>query len=692
MGRRKRRQSGICLSEVKSKKHSNYLKKGVFLLFLMRSAVIWILGAAWWNCFFDVFPANIDKVWLYGYVFPFAAFMVLLAVLSWKVKLAGIMAYPFILGLLYWKRPSLVAALLNYLANAYLRVHEEGSEPLLLYNEPALQGWVLGFLIALATVPLLFLWAQILVGNRGKALAAALALIPVIISAAEGYFPSVSACWILIFCMGIYFAGCGSSSGKSAVCSAAASILCLLVLFLLSSAIAKPIESVKTAEGGEYTKVRTALKQNVVQRLREITGSSGEAQGEGSKDNGLNETENHQGSGGSEQEITAENETQPETVPYGVDNGTPEGFLTEGAENLKRIAGFSPGDVEGMIKVSSVRPEGTMYYPIEYGGAYTGYTWEMHPDNVEVYPEYTQYPEDLSRLTALCNKAEIHLLEDASGFIQQEFEENTVYDYRPGVTPDNQDFAEYFLFDNKKGFCVHFATTATLMYRIFGFQARYVQGYAVPASAFAEQEDGTYQAEVTGEMGHAWCETYDGTWTVREHTLPYLGDGPQALAPAANSEPAGNEEKSGSDTGTGKVLLPVVLTVGIIGISICIFLIQGAARRKKRRVEGRSYRHGKGILALYKNLYEIAVFLGMEAKEDVDTEAFHTLKKVLPEISAEEWEWIQTLVWRSMFDRTVPSKEEHAKLDKLVGKLAGEVGRTLPLWRKIEYHYIKCLG
>ncbi len=74
------------------------------------------------------------------------------------------------------------------------------------------------------------------------------------------------------------------------------------------------------------------------------------------------------------------------------------------------------------------------------------------------------------------------------------------------------------------------------MYRLCGFPSRYVQGYAVPAAAFHRQEDGSYLAEVTGEMGHAWCEVYSGSqWILKEHTLPYRGVRPEPGRPAAAS-------------------------------------------------------------------------------------------------------------------------------------------------------------
>ena len=64
-----------------------------------------------------------------------------------------------------------------------------------------------------------------------------------------------------------------------------------------------------------------------------------------------------------------------------------------------------------------------------------------------------------------------------------------------------------------------------------------MHGYAIPASAFHRQEDGSYLAEVTGDMGHAWCEVYsDSQWILKEHTLPYYGTRPTPGTPAAASE------------------------------------------------------------------------------------------------------------------------------------------------------------
>lgn len=87
---------------------------------------------------------------------------------------------------------------------------------------------------------------------------------------------------------------------------------------------------------------------------------------------------------------------------------------------------------------------------------------------------------------------------------------DTSYSLDLEEVPEGEEFAEYFLFQQKKGFCVHYATTGTLMFRMMGIPARYVSGYVVRPSDFERNEDGTYTAVVTDKSAHAWTEIFDG--------------------------------------------------------------------------------------------------------------------------------------------------------------------------------------
>lgn len=55
--------------------------------------------------------------------------------------------------------------------------------------------------------------------------------------------------------------------------------------------------------------------------------------------------------------------------------------------------------------------------------------------------------------------------------------ENTSYSLKLNSVPAGQDYAEYFLFGQKKGYCEHYATAATILLRDLGVPARYVSGY-----------------------------------------------------------------------------------------------------------------------------------------------------------------------------------------------------------------------
>ena len=63
------------------------------------------------------------------------------------------------------------------------------------------------------------------------------------------------------------------------------------------------------------------------------------------------------------------------------------------------------------------------------------------------------------------------------------------------------DFVTTFLLLGKEGYCTYFASAMTVMCRMVGLPARYVEG-------FVATPDATGQAIVTGLEGHAWTEVY----------------------------------------------------------------------------------------------------------------------------------------------------------------------------------------
>ena len=67
--------------------------------------------------------------------------------------------------------------------------------------------------------------------------------------------------------------------------------------------------------------------------------------------------------------------------------------------------------------------------------------------------------------------------------------------------PEDVDFVTRFLLDTKEGYCTYFASAMTVLCRMVGLPARYVEGYVA-------EPDENGEAVVTGLSAHAWTEVY----------------------------------------------------------------------------------------------------------------------------------------------------------------------------------------
>ena len=164
-------------------------------------------------------------------------------------------------------------------------------------------------------------------------------------------------------------------------------------------------------------------------------------------------------------------------------------------------------------------------------------------DNALTVPE-----ENIRAIEKFCSVYDIKPGdEDAVEKVTAALESDYEYTLRPGKIPYGEDYVNYFLLANQKGYCQHFATAATLIFRYLGIPARYAEGYAVNREDFYTagtlfDEDysewietpfvsDTVVSEVSvkDSSGHAWVEIWkDGIgWGVVEATT----------APSADDEP-----------------------------------------------------------------------------------------------------------------------------------------------------------
>jgi hypothetical protein len=83
------------------------------------------------------------------------------------------------------------------------------------------------------------------------------------------------------------------------------------------------------------------------------------------------------------------------------------------------------------------------------------------------------------------------------------------YAYSPPEVPEGVDFSTYFLEESRSGYCVHFATTATVLLRALGIPARYAEGYIVIRSDYQKTPDAQGYINIEDTHAHAWVEVFD---------------------------------------------------------------------------------------------------------------------------------------------------------------------------------------
>lgn len=221
------------------------------------------------------------------------------------------------------------------------------------------------------------------------------------------------------------------------------------------------------------------------------------------------------------------------------------------------------------------------------------------------YQKYLQLPETITERTV---KLVYELVKDCNNNkekvdkLKEYLSKNYTYTLSASVLPDGKDFVDYFLFEDKKGYCVHFATALSVMCRIAGIPSRFVEGYKMGGDKKISDK-----YDVTNDMAHAWVEylVQDNFWDIgdcaptalenekNEETQQTSGSAPTEPSITNNQsnkpEKQNEEEKVNTDKGTKVESANVIAKVAVYSSAATIVVILVAVLaavfiRKKRKM------------------------------------------------------------------------------------------------------------
>lgn len=651
-------------------------KRGMLSLFFMQTAVLCILIILWWNAFLSVFHMPFHRGWLYAGV---CIWIILYGwterKFRWKACVAGLVS----VALLMWLCRETILRLYQWTVQNYTSV---------LSGYPAGDMAFSGIAV-LASIPAAELLMAVQRKGRGKGWAALILMSPFFAAAAAGAFQPILPAWLLIAGTAVYFASSGLDEGiqtdrrkpyiwKYAVFS----VLVSAALAFLSFQAGKLLDVQRDAENGYYMQTRGMIQSKIIGGVREIL--------EKNSSEKIPEEDRYPDEevDGAEQENSeTENNTDP-GVEFPVSMGESE------MGNLGSLAYFSPKSGQVSLITLDEKPERTVYVLLRWGVVYSDNSWTEEDMTKSVLaPEeaYKSYPEELRDiLEELCGGWNTGSLQEVSGEISRELSERAVYNTSPGMTPAGKDFVEYFLLENHKGFCVHFATAATLMYRYCGYTARYAEGYAVPAAAFRQNDSGGYVAEITGDMGHAWCQVYDertGEWMDMEHTPP-APEGADIQPPASDSAREGAVKKASDGKSFDQ---PVWVFAVLAAAGILLFFVQAAVRNTRRNKRFFGKDRSRGICEMYRGIIKTAEFQGMEVKDPLAENMGERLGEMYPELKQEEWNWVYACVMENMFYHQKNKKENWKKMRRLYVIFRKAACSRMKRSEKWRFRYVRCL-
>lgn len=297
--------------------------------------------------------------------------------------------------------------------------------------------------------------------------------------------------------------------------------------------------------------------------------------------------------------------------------------------------------------------------------------------------------------------------------VKEYLSENTSYTLEPGAVPGGEDFVSHFLYENKQGFCTHYATTAALMLRSLGIPTRYVEGYMASSTnlKLGKYENDYLSVELTDENAHAWVEVYihDYGWVPVEMTPGYsegfelkdfINEEKEITNPQSTQTPKTPQTTtSPNETKPTKITLPIIKKIKTIlrnivlvfllffGIWLRRFILCRYRRHKERQVDFKEC-----ITFLYKEIDRILSIKKHKSKEESLREWLQIEKEDIVEgITKKQWEQLLVISNHCAFSNKPPLLDDVEKSREIYHTLQKNSYKSSPIWKRIFFRYIKVM-
>ncbi len=410
-----------------------------------------------------------------------------------------------------------------------------------------------------------------------------------------------------------------------------------------------------------------------------------------------------------------------------------DGYISQESQSPKTYLGYP---------FASSFPDGALLLDKESASEYETLTYEdltlTDLINIEssylpyLKRQYTKIPEGFEDLEEWCRRVEETFKDEPelgqesyrvnaiTAFITQYLHAQARYSTQLSSLPIAEDFVKYFLYEEKRGFCTHFASTATLMYRMFGIPARYASGYVVRASDFRKISDNEYEASVPDSNSHAWVEIYikGFGWTPIEVTPGYSGgsgyqggSNPTAPIPVPTpghfegdlspnpglERPTPSPQAGTSGGGAGfslaipqwlKNVFYFILTV------ITLYLLLVLRRtiiitRQQGMIQNKEY--GKAVSFFSHEIYDMLRFVGYARKQYIsDLEYGDDMALILYFLPEDSFEEFISLAQKIQFSEQDVNHNEFASAHQTYRKIASRLGGRQEGIKKFYWKYIRC--